>query len=174
MSSRITCPSGATAVIRKLNVRDVQSLGMIPDVLGDESDKPVKSDASMNLEVASKLTTIALTKCLLGYTTADGKRQSVYDTEPLEIENEKTIAQSIAMQNPQILSRLKDLTTLPDGVIRLSEFLTHPDSSFIVSEVMALSGIGVAAKEAVRPFPAEPKQPAPDLLAGESVPSSPK
>lgn len=168
MSKVVTCPSGAKACIRKLNVRDVQALGMIPDVYASDA-KDIGGSEQKKLELASNLTTVALTCCLISYTLANGQKQTVFDTSKIEAENQKLVAQSIAMKSAAPLARIQDLGELPPGVLRLSEFMSDPDASFIVQEILAFSGFGEAGKEAARPFPEQPNESPSGVSTGESV-----
>ena len=143
---RLTLPSGATILVRKLAVGDFQSLGKVPSTLG-EADRLRLRDAKpetmtpADFDFIVKLTTLILTRCC----------------GPLEFEGE-----SLTLVD-------KPFAECADTEIAISQ-VEQADANEIVQAVNALSGMTKEAATKIRPFPEEPGAPADVRPPGEALP----
>jgi hypothetical protein len=129
---KITLPSGATCVVRKVSAGDLAiHLGDVPTFDGTPSAAGAPSNADIARGV--EYMRIAVLVCCSPLTMPDGKRLRVVD---------------------------KDLDKLTDGEIAIGE-LSDADAQCIFDSVAEISGIRKeAAESSAKPFPEEQESPA--------------
>jgi hypothetical protein len=125
--SKITLPSGATCVVRKIAMQDCIELRNVPAAFAS-GKRPDVEPTREQVEYGVKLMRIALLKCCSPLTISSGNKLTIVD---------------------------KPLDEVRDGVEITIEELDQDDAQAIAGEVFRLSNLGKEAAEKAKPFPEE-------------------